>query len=279
MAGIDWLRLWHDMPNDPKWRTVSRASGQPISLVIAMYLHLLVDASQGVTQCHGESRTVTRGVTDVTDEDIASALDVTEDAIRTIREVMQGRVLDGDRLTGWERRQPKREDAGNPETGAKSSAERKREQRERERQARENGAGHDVSRGVTGSPDREEKEKEETEDMSGKPDPIEAKEVIEHLNAATGSSYRPVESNLKLVRDRLKSGATVEQCKAVIDAKVGQWGNDPKMAEYLRPTTLFRASNFEQYLGQLAQQSSANAAEAAIAADGATFIPGVGRCY
>ncbi|EOP2197647.1 hypothetical protein QSF09_003200, partial [Escherichia coli] len=22
-----WLRLWHDMPNDPKWRTISRVSG------------------------------------------------------------------------------------------------------------------------------------------------------------------------------------------------------------------------------------------------------------
>ncbi|ENW8560590.1 hypothetical protein ACR6SH_005434, partial [Escherichia coli] len=21
-----WLRLWHDMPNDPKWRTIARVS-------------------------------------------------------------------------------------------------------------------------------------------------------------------------------------------------------------------------------------------------------------
>ena len=21
-----WLRLWHDMPNDPKWRTIARKS-------------------------------------------------------------------------------------------------------------------------------------------------------------------------------------------------------------------------------------------------------------
>ncbi|WP_252355071.1 hypothetical protein, partial [Escherichia coli] len=24
-----WLRLWHDMPNDPKWRTQNRVAGQP----------------------------------------------------------------------------------------------------------------------------------------------------------------------------------------------------------------------------------------------------------
>ncbi|MDE4918578.1 hypothetical protein ACUXAV_000677 [Cupriavidus metallidurans] len=172
MAGIDWLRLWHDMPNDPKWRTIARASGKPIALVLSTYVHLLVDASRGVTQCHDESRDmsqevtnvsrVTRGVTDVTDEDIASALDVSEEDIRTIRVAMQGRVLDGNYLSGWEKRQPRREDAGNPETGAKSAAERKRDQRERERQARDSVAGHDTSRDVTQSHDREEERREES---------------------------------------------------------------------------------------------------------------------
>lgn len=142
MAAIEWFRLWHDMPNDPKWRTVARTSGQPISLVLSVALHLMVDAS----------RNVTRGHVTVTAEDVASALDVTDEAIEAIFKAMQGRVLDGDRLSGWEKRQPKREDAGNPETGAKSAAERKQAQREREKQAREaagNGDGHGASRDVT----------------------------------------------------------------------------------------------------------------------------------
>lgn len=142
MAAIEWFRLWHDMPNDPKWRTVARTSGQPISLVLSVALHLMVDAS----------RNVTRGHVTVTAEDVASALDVTDEAIEAIFKAMQGRVLDGDRLSGWEKRQPKREDAGNPDTGAKSAAERKQAQREREKQAREaagNGSGHGASRDVT----------------------------------------------------------------------------------------------------------------------------------
>ncbi len=118
-----WLRLWHDMPTDPKWRTISRVSGQPIATVQAVYLHLLVDAS----------RNVTRGVTNVTIEDLASALDVTDEAINSVINAMQGRVLDGNELSGWNSRQPKKEDAGNPETGAKSSADRKRDQRERDK--------------------------------------------------------------------------------------------------------------------------------------------------
>lgn len=148
MAAIEWFRLWHDMPNDPKWRTVSRASGQPIALVLSVALHLMVDAS----------RNVTRGHVTVTAEDVASALDVTDEAVEVIFKAMQGRVLDGDRLSGWEKRQPKREDAGNPETGAKSAAERKRAQRERERQIQEssgNGACHGESRDVTLDTDKD----------------------------------------------------------------------------------------------------------------------------
>lgn len=134
-----WLRLWHDMPNDPKWRTIARTSKQPLALVQAVYLHLLVDAS----------RNVTRGVTTVTTEDLASALDADEEQIEAILSAMQGRVLDDDRLSGWDARQPAREDLGDPQTGAKSAAQRKREQRERDRAKAWNATCHDESRNVT----------------------------------------------------------------------------------------------------------------------------------
>lgn len=152
MANL-WLRLWHDMPNDPKWRTIARASAQPIALVLAVYVHMLVDAS----------RNVTRGHVDVTDEDLASALDVTEDAISAIRGVMQSRVLQDNALSGWSTRQPSREDSGDAQSGAKSSAERKREQRERLKAGivtvPENQAVtqcHEMSRNVTTDKDKEE---------------------------------------------------------------------------------------------------------------------------
>lgn len=150
---MDWLRLWHDMPNDPKWRTIARVSSQPISLVQAMYVHLLVDAS----------RNVTRGHVTVTKEDIASALDVTDEQVEAVFLAMQGRVLDGDKLTGWEGRQPKREDAGNPESGAKSAAQRKREQRERLKKEAEEKTCHDESRNVTTGHDRLDKSREDQE--------------------------------------------------------------------------------------------------------------------
>lgn len=95
-----WLRLWTDMPTDPKWRTIARVSGQSISVVQAVYLQLLVSGSnaekRGVTQCNAE--------------DIASALDETSECVEAVLAAMQGRVLEGVALTGWEKRQPKRED-------------------------------------------------------------------------------------------------------------------------------------------------------------------------
>lgn len=156
-----WLRLWHDMPTDPKWRTIARVSGQSIALVQAVYLHLLVDAS----------RNVTRGHATVTAEDLASALDVTDDQIESVMAAMQGRVIDGQAITGWDRRQPKREDSGSPETGAKSAAQRKREQRQREREDEARGASHDESRNVTQCHAREDKDKEESKEQEHTPIP------------------------------------------------------------------------------------------------------------
>ncbi|MBI0374340.1 phage replisome organizer, partial [Escherichia coli] len=141
-----WLRLWHDMPNDPKWRTIARVSGQPIATVMAVYIHLLVSASRNVTTCHGVSL---RGHIDVTTEDLASALDVTEDVIDSILHAMQGRVLDGDLISGWEKRQVLKEDNGNVSQTAKSPAERKRAQREREKLRKYDADCHDESRRVT----------------------------------------------------------------------------------------------------------------------------------
>jgi hypothetical protein len=141
-----WLRLWHDMPTDPKFGTVARVSGEHITLVLSVYLHLMTDAS----------RNVTRGHVTVTAEDLATALHVTDEQIERVLTAMEGRLIESSYLSGWEKRQPKREDSGDEETGAKSAAQRKKEQREREKAAREANAihgtdtqSHEASRNVT----------------------------------------------------------------------------------------------------------------------------------
>ena len=92
--------------------------------------------------------------------------------------------------------------------------------------------------------------------LSGTPDASDelksqSIEILEYLNANTQRNYRPVDSNLKLITARLKSGATDLQCREVIFNKCEQWGKDPKMSEYLRPATLFNSTKFEQYLGEI----------------------------
>lgn len=118
----DWVRLWHDMPTDPKWRTIARKSGQRVGDVIALFNFLMVCASSNVhdrgSLCNGFDL-----------EDAATALDIDETDVRSIMEAMQGKVLDGQRLKGWEKRQPKREDG--------TAAERKAAWKERQKNAEE----------------------------------------------------------------------------------------------------------------------------------------------
>ena len=88
--------------------------------------------------------------------------------------------------------------------------------------------------------------------MSGKPDLlIQSKEILSFLNEKTGRSYQAVPSNLNLIKGRLREGATPAQCRQVITKKCRDWINDPKMSDYLRPATLFNATKFAQYIGEL----------------------------
>ncbi len=60
-----------------------------------------------------------------------------------------------------------------------------------------------------------------------------------------------MDPNLRPIDARLRSGVTEDQCRRVIDCKVRDWRDDPKMAKFLRPETLFNATKFEGYLGEV----------------------------
>lgn len=141
-----WVRLWAGTTTDPKWQTIARKSRQPRHLVMALFMHLLMLANDA--EDRGD-------VSAVSIEDAASALDCDEDQIAAILEAMHGRVIEDGRLSGWEKRQPARNDEGDEKTGAMSAAERKRRQRERERQGvdlqTDVTTSHDESRDVTTS--------------------------------------------------------------------------------------------------------------------------------
>jgi hypothetical protein len=93
---MKWFRLYHDTVNDPKWRLVALDSGQPLTAVLAVWMSMLIHASDSSE----------RGTLEGWDDRIAgAAIDLRGDAVSAIRQAMQGLVLDGLRLTGWEKRQ------------------------------------------------------------------------------------------------------------------------------------------------------------------------------
>lgn len=96
-------------------------------------------------------------------------------------------------------------------------------------------------------------EPERSKAMSGKPDPhrLDAREILEFLNQKTGRHYEPVDANLNPIIARLKEGSSADDIRSVVAKKCREWIGDEKMAEYLRPKTLFNATNFANYKGEL----------------------------
>ncbi|TCB96097.1 GntR family transcriptional regulator [Kosakonia quasisacchari] len=76
----------------------------------------------------------------------------------------------------------------------------------------------------------------------------QAKQVLTYLNQKTGSRYQVSKSSLDNIRGRLGDGFTVAELELVVDYTTAKWGQDLRMAEYLRPTTLFLPSKFPGYL-------------------------------
>lgn len=78
--------------------------------------------------------------------------------------------------------------------------------------------------------------------------------VINKLNELNNTKYKPTsEETLKLIKGRLDDGYTEEDLLTVVEKMSYLWNKEPAkdekdMRPYLRPSTLFRKSNFENYL-------------------------------
>lgn len=80
-------------------------------------------------------------------------------------------------------------------------------------------------------------------------DKSDAISVLNYMNESLGTKYKSTTvSHIENINGRLSEGHSVEDCKLVIDSKKTEWLNDPKMAGYLRPQTLFQVGKFQGYL-------------------------------
>jgi uncharacterized phage protein (TIGR02220 family) len=79
----------------------------------------------------------------------------------------------------------------------------------------------------------------------------QAKQILNFLNEKTGKLHPATFYNLNIITERLKTGATIQQCFQVIAKKTRAWKGNEKMEVYLQPSTLFRENKFAQYISEL----------------------------
>lgn len=97
---MEWLRWYHGTSGDSKWRVVARKSQAPLVAVVSIWSAILENASESVV----------RGtLMNWNSEDIAARFDLDVSLVVAIVDAMQGKVLDGDRVINFEKRNPKRE--------------------------------------------------------------------------------------------------------------------------------------------------------------------------
>jgi len=81
--------------------------------------------------------------------------------------------------------------------------------------------------------------------------------VIDYLNEQTNKQFKPTsKATERFVNARYREGYTLDDFKKVIDVKVKEWLNDPQWLKYLRPSTLFSATNFENYLEEAREKQT-----------------------
>ena len=74
---------------------------------------------------------------------------------------------------------------------------------------------------------------------------------LRYMNKVFKSNFDSTNShNQSLIKALLKHGTTMEDMQMVIDFKYQEWGDKPNLMKNLRPITLFRQSNFSDYLDQ-----------------------------
>ncbi len=84
----------------------------------------------------------------------------------------------------------------------------------------------------------------------------EVEQIIKYFNlnrSKYGISNHPlkiVDSRKRIILARLKERFVIKDFKIVINAKFREWANNPDMAKYLTPETLFRPSKFAKYLDE-----------------------------
>lgn len=219
-----WLKLKEDYFNSPKIKKLRKIAGGDTYTIIYLKMQLLSIKNKGIIEYEKIEPTF--------EEELALKLDEDVENVKITLAYIEAQGLidknENDEFLLFE--------ASNNVGSECESAERVRQFRERENQKllQCNGSVTEVKRiSISNS-----------NSISNN---IYIK-IIDYLNNKAGTHFKPVESNLKFIKARLKDYSE-EDIKAVIDKKVADWkGTD--MQKYIRPETLFNATKFESYLNE-----------------------------
>lgn len=128
---MEWFRMYHGMPFDPKLQVVARRAGQPMGYVVVVWVCLLDAASQANP----------RGMAEVDPEEIAVVQGIELEAVESILQALHDKALldEDNHLTAWDKRQHT------------TSAERVKKHRDKKKRdvTDDNGKKRDVTTGNT----------------------------------------------------------------------------------------------------------------------------------
>ena len=246
---MDWLRLYTDMPNDPKIGTLSDTQFRTWVELLCLAGKADADGCTGMTVAEA-SWALRRNITD------------------DLKELNGGRglVIVGDdgkiKICKWSKRQYKGDSAA-----------------ERMRRYRQNKKGDSPVTSPVTSPlrhgdgieqNREEQNREEDKPLSApaQPEPDDAaplppikpppyQRICNTMNTVLRTNYKATENFKKLVRARYQDGFTEADFEAVCKAQLEAWKDDEKMRKFLRPDTLF-SPKMNAYLGAAQQTAAEN---------------------
>jgi uncharacterized phage protein (TIGR02220 family) len=242
-----WFRLYVDWLSHPKVQRLSETDQRRFVCLMCM-------------QSAGRLRRASVG-------DIGFELRISDqEAEETIARLKVAKLLDKDgSIHNWDDRQPKRDHSA--ERTAKYRARKKLEIAGATSQERCCDAevtrcdGHgDTVEEIRGEEIRKEKR------IPPNPHGGQVTEVVEYLNQVTGKQHSTTKA-IEAIEKQLRSGATVQDCRDVIDHCWRMWHDDPKMVKFVNKVTPFRPSHFDAYLDEWragAAQTGKDAAPAKI---------------
>lgn len=78
----------------------------------------------------------------------------------------------------------------------------------------------------------------------------DVKAILDDLNARTGARHTATDKARHLIRGRMKEGYLLADFLKVNEVKCVKWLSDELMKDYLRPSTLYIPSHFDEYLAE-----------------------------